>query len=314
MSEQFKETEIPTNEEIDLKKIIFILFDAKYFITSFTIFAAIFSVFYALSLPNMYTSKALLAQSTQDESLSSNLGPVSSIANITGLDMYALNLKSVEGVERIKSLEFFSTQFLPEISLENLMAYKQWVPDQNISIYDDEIFNQESGEWTRKVSYPKKQVPSDQEAYKKYKNAINVIKDNKTGFIHIHATHQSPIIAKKWADIVIRKINESMREENKKISQNAIDFLNSSYQTTNIQSLREAISILLESQMKNLMLASTHEDYVFKIIDSPVVPEQKSGPSRAFICITAVLFGFIFSMILAITYYFIKLYKHRFTW
>ena len=58
--------------------------------------------------------------------------------------------------------------------------------------------------------------------------------------------------------------------------------------------------------MKNLMLASTHEDYVFKIIDSPVVPEQKSGPSRAFICITAVLFGFIFSMILAITYYFIK--------
>lgn len=314
MSEQFKETETPTTEEIDLKKIIFILFDAKYFITSFTIFAAIFSVFFALSLPNIYTSKALLAQSTQDESLSSNLGPVSSIANLTGLDMYALNLKSVEGVERIKSLEFFSTQFLPEISLENLMAYKQWVPDQNISIYDDEIFNQESGEWIRKVSYPKKQVPSDQEAYKKYKNAINVIKDNKTGFIHIHVTHQSPIIAKKWADIVIRNINESMREENKKISQNAIDFLNSSYQTTNIQSLREAISILLESQMKNLMLASTHEDYVFKIIDSPVVPEQKSGPSRALICIAAVLFGFISSMILAITFYFIKLYKHKFTW
>ena len=80
MSEQSKETEIPTNEEIDLKKIIFILFDAKYFISSLLYLLPSFSVFYALSLPNMYTSKALLAQSTQDESLSSNLGPVSSIA------------------------------------------------------------------------------------------------------------------------------------------------------------------------------------------------------------------------------------------
>ena len=145
----------------------------------------------------MYTSKALLAQSTQDESLSSNLGPVSSIANITGLDMYALNLKSVEGVERIKSLEFFSTQFLPEISLENLMAYKQWVRSK-IFQFMMMKFSTKNQKRTRKVSYPKKQVPSDQEASKKYKNAINVIKDNKTGFIHIHATHQSPIIAKKW--------------------------------------------------------------------------------------------------------------------
>ena len=37
-------------------------------------------------------------------------------------------------------------------------------------LYDDEIFNQESREWTRKsIISKKKQVPSDQEAYKKYK-------------------------------------------------------------------------------------------------------------------------------------------------
>ena len=56
--------------------------------------------------------------------------------------------------------------------------------------------------------------------------------------------------------------------------------------------------------MQTLMLASSNEDYIFKTINSPIVPEEKSGPNRAFICIVGTLFGFIFSIILVLIQHF----------
>ena len=67
-----------------------------------------------------------------------------------------------------------------------------------------------------------------------------------------------------------------MRDDAKRRASVSIEFLNDSESKTNIQPLKEAISILLENEIKTLMLASANEDYVFKIIDSPLIPEEKS--------------------------------------
>ena len=91
-----------------------------------------------------------------------------------------------------------------------------------------------------------------------------------------------------------------MRLEDVKISETYINFLNETQKNTNIQSLREVISDLLENQMQTLMLASSNESYIFKTIDSPIVPEKKSGPSRSVICILGTLFGGILSLGLAL--------------
>ena len=46
------------------------------------------------------------------------------------------------------------------------------------------------------------------------------------------------------------------------------------------------------------MLASANEDYVFKIIDSPLIPEEKSKPSRALICIFGTILGAFINLII----------------
>ena len=95
-----------------------------------------------------------------------------------------------------------------------------------------------------------------------------------------------------------------MREIDKRDAQNAINFLNESTNTTSIQSIREVISALLESKMQTLMLASTNKDYVFKVLDSPIVPELKSGPYRSIICLIGTLIGgFISLLIVFIQHY-----------
>ena len=95
----------------------------------------------------------------------------------------------------------------------------------------------------------------------------------------------------------IKKIGINLNEVLSSEAQKSIDYLNNLTQTTNFQSIREAIATLLEDQMQVLMLASSNDSYIFKVIDSPIVPEIKSKPSRAMICILGTIVGFFLSLI-----------------
>ena len=298
------------DDAVDLKEILQILFNKKILIGFLTLFFAIVSVFAAISMSDVYKSSSLLAPTSQDESLSSSLGGLSSLAGIAGVSLPAGSISDSQiAVKRIESFEFFSKNFLPSIKLEDLMAEKKWIPQENKLIYDKDIFDESSNKWVRKVSYPKKTIPSSQEAFKEFKKALSINQDEETGLVYLSIEHISPHVAKEWMDVIIYNINECMREIDKEDAQNSINFLSDSIKTTNSQSIKLVFSKLMESQMQTLMLASSNEDYIFKTINSPIVPEEKSGPNRAFICIVGTLFGFIFSIILVLIQHFRKAAK-----
>ena len=301
MQEIYKNQELsPAADVIDIRDIFSIIWNKKIFFGVVTSSVAILSILYSLSLPNIYTSQSLLAPSTTDDSLSSKLGSLSSIASFGGFSMPSgSGSKSQEAIERIKSFEFFSMQFLPNIKLENIMATKGWDSKGNSLIYDNNIFNPITKEWVRST-------PSAQKAFKVYKEIMSVSEDTKTSFVKISIDHHSPVIAKKWVDIITLQINESMRKIDAEASQKAISFLNTTAGSTNVQSLKEAIAKLLENQMQILMLTTSNEYYVMKIIDSPIVPEEKSKPSRALICILATLLGGTISVLLILIQHYFK--------
>ena len=300
-----KNTPILHDDVIDLKEMFLVLWNKKKFITINTSIFAILSVLYALSLPNIYTAQTLLAPASQKDSLSSKLGNLSALASFGGLNLPSDNGKSTEAIERIKSFEFFSKYFLPNINLENIMAVKEWNHEDNTLVYNKD-FDKNTKTWTREVSYPKKTIPSSQEAYKLYQEVISVSENNKTSFITISADHHSPFIAKKWVDIIIYQINESMRRVDADKAARSISYLNEKTQSTNVQSLKDGIAKLLEDQMKILMLTASDEAYILKTIDSPIAPEIKSRPNRALICILITFLGGA----LSILYVFIQHYRN----
>jgi uncharacterized protein involved in exopolysaccharide biosynthesis len=291
------------DDELDFKELFLVIWNKKIFIGAFTTIAAILSVMYSLSLSNIYTSKALLAPASQKDSLSSKIGNLSPLASISGISLPSdTGSKSQEAIERIKSFEFFSTYFLPNINLEDIMATKKWIPEDNILIYDSNVFNEVTGKWVKKIE------PSAQQAYEVYQQTMSVTEDKKTSFITIRIDHHSPVISKEWASIIIKQINESMRKADEDASKKAISFLNERARSANVQFLKEAISKLLENQMQTLMLTTSNEYYVLKIIDSPIIPEKKSKPSRAIICILGTLLGGMLSLMIVFTrYYYRKL-------
>ena len=293
------------NDEIDLYELFIIAWNKKFFVVSLTSIFAIISVIYSLSLPNVYTSTSLLAPSNQEDTFTSRLGGMSGLASLAGVNLSQSNATtSDEAIGRVKSFNFFSNYILPNIKLENLLAVKEWVSESNTIIYDQGVFDSKTNKWLGNDFNINNTQPSNQQAYRRYSDIFSINVDEENGFVSFSIKHQSPELAKKWLDLIIYNINESMREIDKRDAQNAINFLNESTNTTSIQSIREVISALLESKMQTLMLASTNKDYVFKVLDSPIVPELKSGPYRSIICLIGTLIGgFISLLIVFIQHY-----------
>lgn len=293
------------NEGINLLDFFFILWKRKLLIISFTITAAISSVFFAVSLPNIYTSSALLTPSNPQDSLSSQLQGFSAIAGLAGVSMpQDAGNSSTEAMARIKSFSFFSSHFLPQIKPEDLVASVEWVPESNTILYDKNIYNKKNKTW---VNNPlQNSLPSTQIAFKKYKSILDINIDAKTSFVTISIDHPSPIIAKEWVEIIVSSINNLMKHEAMKAAENSISFLEDTYKSTNNQSLRDGISSLIESQIKTLMLASSDDDYIYKTLDSPIVPEKKSAPGRALLCILGTLLGGMLGVILTLFLHFFR--------
>lgn len=170
-------------EDINIFDFFLILWKRKLTIIATTTIAAILSVIFSLSLPNIYTSSTLLIQSDANQSLASNFSGLSSLAslsNIPDLRSPGEN-KSKEAMARIRSYNFFENQFLPNIKLENLMAARKWEPELDVIKYNND-FIKETNTWVRAVKFPYKPKPSNQEAFKVYSEIINLYEDQKTFF------------------------------------------------------------------------------------------------------------------------------------
>lgn len=286
------------NDEIHLKAFFLTIWRNKLLISFIVFITATISIIYALSLQNIYISKSLLLPSDTEQTMSQKIGGYSALAGIAGVSLDNENAsKSQEAIERIKSYEFFSKHFLPNIKLEDIMAVKKWVKRDNTIIYYENQYDSKNNTWVRSPRFYSQITPSNQEAYEVYKEILTIAENKKTAFINISITHKSPVIAQEWVTLIIEQINESMRKVDQEQAQISIEFLNELSRTTKIQSIKEVISNLLENQMQTLMLTSSNEAYIFKIIDYPIIPEKKSGPQRAFIVILGAILGFIISLI-----------------
>ena len=304
-----KNNELPYlfEDEIDLGAILNFILTKKKWIILITLIFSFLSVIYSLSIPNIYSSNTLLAPTKQEESLSNKLVGISPVARFTGFPLPCVDPTTDEAIERIISYDFFKDRFIPNINYEDLVAQSSWDKVNNTISYDPEVFDVQSMESVSSCGFPNKKKPTCQDAYKSYRDVLNISVKNDTGFVSISVEHISPYVAHSWLEIIVKEINDYMREIDQISANNSIQFLNLKAKENNISELNYAISELLRTEMQTLMLAESNKDYVFRPLASPIVPEKKSKPSRALICIAGTISGFIFSIFLIILNFFTKL-------
>tara|TARA_Y100001970_G_C14250609_1_gene871545 strand:+ start:463 stop:1422 length:960 start_codon:yes stop_codon:yes gene_type:complete len=291
-------------KEIDLKEIFGVLFDGKWLIIAITSAFSIAAVIYSLLLPNVYQSKTILSP-VGDSNMggaSSVLKSVGGIASLAGVNMSSNNTSTnaIKALEKLNTLSFFEKNILPNIFLPDLMAFDYWDASARQSVYDKNLFDEESETWVRGFQYPQTQVPSAQESYNIFVQHFRVSKDIETGFLTITVKHQSPIVAQSWAEIIVSQINLFFRSKAKKEAQAATDYLNMQMAQANFTEIKLVTAQLLQQKLQQLTVVEASDYYVFDIIDPPAVMERKSEPVRSLICIIGAFVGGVLGCIVAL--------------
>ena len=290
-------------DEIDLAVLIGALWQGKWIIMGFTSVASILVVIYSLSLPNIYSGQALLVPVSSKDSVSGAAQNLGGLASLAGISLSDSSDNSVVAIEKLQSLSFFEGKILMQINISDLMAVESWNPNNNSITYDDEIYDDKTKSWTREVVFPQTPKPSTQESYKAFLEHLSVVKDLKTNIVTITISHQSPYVAKQWADLVVTEINTFYREKDRSEAEFAVNYLNDQIAQTRLSEVKMVIAEVLAQQIQKLTLIEANDNYIFDYIDPPAVMEKKSAPRRAIICIIgALLGGFIGALVVLLKY------------
>lgn len=298
-----------TENELSLREIVNVIWLGKYKLLIILVISSILSVAFALSQPDIYKSEALLApaEGEQGGGLASLAGQLGGLASLAGVNVGGQTSNKVQlAIEILQSRQFFK-QFLNRHQiLPDLMAAKSWDRENNSVVYDESIYDPSSKKWVREVSLPLKTTPSYLEAYDYFRDTMLLNVDKDTGMLTLSIMHISPTVAHKWVTLLIEDINREMKKRDVLEANKSTHFLIEQIEKTNVADMKSILYKLIEEQAKTIMFANVRDEYVFKVIDAPVIPEIKAKPKRALICILGAFIGFTIGLIYILAEFFIR--------
>ena len=259
---------------------------------------SISSVFYSLSLPNLYTSQVtLIANDTNSmNAMPSGMGGLASLA---GVSVAPSQNKSNEALAILESKKFLSSFIEKNNITPEILASKGWDSANNKIIYDVNIYDEKNKKWVRPANKLQSSNPTLLEAQEVFlKDNLSIIYDQQTGFVIISLEYFSPYLAKEWLELIVMSLNKELKNYEVDKAEKSILYLENLLTSTRNKELASIFNNLIGKETKTIMLASSREEYFFRTLDPAFLPEKKSKPSRAIICVIGAIAGFSLSLFL----------------
>lgn len=254
---------------------------------------SVVAVVYALSLPNEYSSSVVTASNMAEGKRSAALGNLGGLASLAGVNIGGSSeTYSPEVLQKMLT----STSILSSFAKKNdlvpeVMAIEGYSLQERAFTYNTDIFNPETRTWHRKVAYPASSTPSDSEIAHALRRNLSVTYDRATKLITVGYTSLSPEFSQELVTKLVAHLNNVVREKEVVSANNTIDYIEQTLVKTSSIEVKTALQSILEEQYKTSTLAQTRPDYALMTVEPAALPFEKSGPSRAVICLMIVVGG-----------------------
>ena len=140
--------------------------------------------------------------------------------------------------------------------------------------------------------------PDMRDAVKYFRERIvTVAEDTATGLVTLSVVWTDAVIAAEWANLMVRQINEHLRQRELREAEANIAYLEEELGNTNVFTLQQSIGRLLEAELQKLMLARGNEEFAFRVIDRANVPKIRYWPNRKLIVVLATFLGGMLSVL-----------------
>ena len=294
-----------TDDDINLLELWQAIWQRKLILLATILISLVVGLTYLSIATPMYQASVLLSPTTAQKGAGRFASLASQYAGLAGLSGIALPSHNSlnTAIATLESRRFIQA-FIQDNRLKPLIFPKQW--DENSESWKPRPRLQDRW-WdlrnliSRKTDLqPATLEPDLEQAYGKFKAALSVSTDNKTGLLNLHITWPEPQPAAQWANQLITRINQVLREQAIKKAENSIDYLNKQLKTARLNELRVLFAELIQEQTKNITLAQANEEYAFEILDPAVVPEYPIKPKRRMILVLSLVTGLVLGVIIAL--------------
>ena len=195
-----------------------------------------------------------------------------------------------EALAVLRSRELFDT-YAKEKNLLPVLFEERWDPQANA--------------W----KVPPDRVPTLREAYRLFDTSVRDIEeDRRTGIVTLALTWKNREQAVTWARDMIALANKQLRARALDDAERNMRYLTDEMRNSNRaiaqNALNNALAAAYEKQLQNYMFAKGQDEYAFRIIDQPTVPDERErvSPKQTLIVVA----GFIGGLVLAIFAAYVK--------
>jgi uncharacterized protein involved in exopolysaccharide biosynthesis len=272
------------NDTIDLEQLRARLWKGKKTVISVGAATAAIALCYVLLAPSWYRADIVLmpvdSKSAQGV-MGGQLGGLGGLASVAGITIG--EGATAEPLAVLKSRDF-TAAFITDYDLIPVMFPRDW----------DAVHRR----W--KSSDPEG-APDIHDAVKFFDEDIRHIQeDKKTRLVTLSIEWTDPKLAASWANVLVKRLNERMRDRLLREAAANIAYLKGELAATNVVSLQQAVGRLLESEMQKEMLARVNEEAAFRVIDPAQVPKWRSRPRRVLIVALASVAGVVLGSIVVL--------------
>jgi uncharacterized protein involved in exopolysaccharide biosynthesis len=272
-------------ESLDVRAVLAQMLHSRWWILAGVLLSSIGFTAAALWMTPIYRAVVVMIPVSSERSslagtVGQSLGQFGGLASLAGLNIGSNESVTQEALGVLRSREF-GEQFITD---ENLLP---------------QLFRSRWDSATQSWKHDVRSVPTINKAFKYFdKDIREVTQDNKTGLTTLQIEWRDRLAAASWANELLKRLNAVMRRRAIANADASIAFLERELQTTSVVETREAINRLIETQVKQRMLANVTEEYAFRIVDPAIAPDADDPikPPKTLLLIAGPIVGLLLSV------------------
>jgi capsular polysaccharide biosynthesis protein len=210
------------------------------------------------------------------------LSQVSGVASMAGLDVG--DSGNPEAVAILNSRQF-NERFILANALMPILFDKDWDASRN--------------DWKPHLLRPR----TLWDGYDYFVRKVRTVsEDRKSGLLTINIDWSNRDQAAQWANKILAQLNQEMRQRAIDEATAMVSYLNKELDKADNLSLKEAISKLIESEIKERALATVRYEYGYHVIDAaePADPRHPSKPQMRVYLVFGAIGGLILGILAAL--------------
>jgi uncharacterized protein involved in exopolysaccharide biosynthesis len=233
------------------------------------------AIIYALKAHSWYRAEVLLklTETRQGQGLLGQVGGgVGGLASLAGIDLSSN--RSAEPIGVLKSRELAGA----------------FIEDQNLlPVFFANKWDATAKHWK---SPDIEKQPDIRDGVRYFQQTVlKIQEDRKTGLITVAVEWTDAKTAATWANLLVERVNDRMRQRALTEGESSMRYLKQQLADTNVVPLQQSIGRVIETELQQLILAKSSDQYAFRVIDHAEIPKWRDHPHRAVIVAVAFFAG-----------------------